>query len=354
MKKWPDARVASYLKRTFGKYELDHQVNRKATEKVAAALLTEVDFLRGERCELGCRAVNTAVHLLCRWNLPAWAVELRARFPDAPKDHLSDQLLMVGFARRKDPAKVRECMAERTRRGLAENTHSYNLLLKAMQKPDHDGMLKVLKEMAELGLTPNRSTADHALACCASITEAKKLYALNFKPVLPESEVAYSFIDIAARNGEYAAVEELLTTLPRPAGVIQLNKLMNAYAGGGALQKSRALLRQMKKRPEVAPTPVTYATFLKGCVHVARTPGDAASQLAERVFEEAFSSTSTEKPTLNNHVFTKLMEVYAKTGDAARARALVARIKQAGYRMTPPMTRYFERATWARPTPKSC
>eukprot|EP01059_Diplonema_ambulator_P010777 TRINITY_DN20812_c0_g1_i2.p2 TRINITY_DN20812_c0_g1~~TRINITY_DN20812_c0_g1_i2.p2 ORF type:complete len:354 (+),score=88.78 TRINITY_DN20812_c0_g1_i2:394-1455(+) len=314
MNKWSDLHAARHLVRTFKGMQVGRKgKGREDVRAMTTKLLNELDTLKASRCEVGCRSVNTVMNLLCRWGQPRMAVRVMKE-EKVPPDHLTHLILIKGFGAMKDPDTVRSLMRERERCGLPPDIICYNALLKAHRRPAEEQMRGVLKELLSKNLTPTGITARESLKLCNTSQSARKLYELNFKELLTAEEYNQAVLVTHTASGDVESVRNILKKLKGPPTLINYNILMNAHAEKGDVVACLDLLRKIQQNKVGHPSAVTYSTILKACcvsASAAQTLAETEkiTAHAERIFEEALESRITR----NQHLYTNLMQLYAKT-----------------------------------------
>eukprot|EP01064_Diplonema_japonicum_P003146 TRINITY_DN12069_c0_g1_i1.p1 TRINITY_DN12069_c0_g1~~TRINITY_DN12069_c0_g1_i1.p1 ORF type:complete len:354 (+),score=53.67 TRINITY_DN12069_c0_g1_i1:580-1641(+) len=315
-----DLNAARHLNRTFKQFTT-HKTGRDDTARLATTLAHEIDCLKKHRCEVGSRTVNTAVNLLCRWDMPGSGVRLMKE-EQVPPDHMTHSILIKSYAKMKDEKMVRKLMQDRIDSGLPPDITCHNALLMSLRPPCEDEMRAVLEEIKENGIQPNAVTAREALNHCRTLDTAKQLYTLNFKNLVTEEEFLRSALILCSRNGDSKAAEGILERMEGPPTLIRYNMLLNSYAVNGDVEECLCVLKKMKARLLERPSAVSYTTAIKACsIRVDNVEGSdiEATAIAETLFEEALNSRIVK----NQHLYTKLMEVYGKTsGEPGKARKI--------------------------------
>ncbi|KAJ9466962.1 hypothetical protein DIPPA_06171 [Diplonema papillatum] len=403
-RQWPDWQVAKHVWKTYSEMKVSRENSLRKAVEGSNALLHDVDCMRNERCEVGPLAANAVIQRLCDWRLPRIAEEFWGQV-GIPPDANTHILLMQGWAKSGDSAKVEHWMSQRDASGFPRNILCYNAYLSALRKPAEQEMKAVLAALSAKSIPPDGRTAKECLNCCGSVRAACALYDASFKPLLREREANAVFMKIAARHGDVAFISQLLQRQKEATGqtpdVIQLNMLLNAYAENAdylscvrllsAMRRNRnaamagaglprpgsgtpppahgdeALLRKANSKPDETvapplktvgrstpdgqPTAVSFATAIKACA-AALDRGSldqGGRQDVVRSAEAIFELAAASRIVGNQHVFTKLMEVYSHVGDVEGAEHLAKVLAKCRLPMSPPMQRYYDKATGRPP-----
>eukprot|EP01060_Flectonema_neradi_P005951 TRINITY_DN13996_c0_g1_i1.p1 TRINITY_DN13996_c0_g1~~TRINITY_DN13996_c0_g1_i1.p1 ORF type:complete len:374 (+),score=58.66 TRINITY_DN13996_c0_g1_i1:98-1219(+) len=349
MLKWCDIRSARHLNTLFktqANDNLDGTLHRRRVLKMTNSLFNEVDYLREHRCVLGCRTLNTAISLLCRWGRISEAESLLQSI-DQP-DNRTYEILIKGYSKLKlgaSESKILSLLAEHRKRGFPATAISYNALLACVakrpevaqnktdnQKSLHQDAIKVLEQMSAAGVAPNIETVRKSLLCCPSLRVGEMVFGQNFVNVVDRKQILPTLAILSARGGDCETTLKLLKEYQqeRPLTIINYNILLHSKTVSADIEGSLSLLRQLKSE-HLTPTDVTFVTILQCCINcVSRKPGLHSHSFlegtAEALLDEAHASQK-----LNNSLINNLMHLYGVTGNAAKADDLLTIAKREGY-----------------------
>eukprot|EP00250_Pteridium_aquilinum_P018561 c24123_g13_i1 orf=515-2368(+) len=180
-------------------------------------------------------------------------------------------------------------------------------------EPEH--ALCLYQRMQEEGIYPSRYTFVALLKACASLGCAKRGWDVHMDLARCGFEkdvfVGSSLVDMYTKCGSLAKAQDVFDNLP-DRNVSTWTALISGYVEEGHGEQALITFEQMQLQG-ISPDAYTYVCILKACSNVSSI--DQVRGSHAKIVEDSFEE--------NPHVSSTLVDVYAKFGLLAEARAVV-------------------------------
>ena len=348
MLRWCDVKSSRHLNRIYknNSTNVDRKLDRTRANKLITSLDGEIAHLRKNKCLVGCRTLNTAMSLLCRWGYAPEA-ETFLKMIDVP-DYRTYEILIKGYAKIKNEnseSKIKSLLVEHKKRGFSETIITYNALLKCVaNRPNviqrkgwsgdaiHPDASQIIHNMHSNCLVPNIETVHRALLCCSSLSMAELFFKNNFSSHIEKKLIIHTFAILAAREGNVNTTIKFLDEACRgkPFTIRNYNVLLHSYAMSLNIDKCLMLLEEIKSK-KLQPTGVTYNTIIHCCILCAENKNEDYSHSFLEATAETIIDESNTRSQLSQSLFNSLMRLYSVTSNSVKADDLLVISKRAGY-----------------------
>ncbi|CAG8490998.1 5114_t:CDS:1 [Ambispora leptoticha] len=246
------------------------------------------------------------------------------------------------FAERSDPIGATLLFNEMKAFDIRSNVYTYTSLIKAYAwTKDINGAEKIMRNMRISGIEPNEVTYNIIMNAYSKNNDFdsvrsifQEMLRLNLKP---NSHTYSCLMEGFCRVGNLKAAESLLAKVKESSAIkpeVHLYTiLINAYAKQKNLTRVFEIYEDMIKQ-KIEPTHFTYAILINGNARIGKI--DFARKLLSELIEQSKKIARFEeiqwRDRLPAHVFTPLMDAYAKQGQFEEAKEIFAEMIAQGIR----------------------
>ncbi|KAG9454615.1 hypothetical protein H6P81_007519 [Aristolochia fimbriata] len=182
-----------------------------------------------------------------------------------------------------------------------------------------DKALKQFNHMRQCEVNPTEHTYAVALACCGSINFSgigRALHAMVTKSgFVSNAFVATSILNMYTKYDEMDDAEKLFIEMEDPQSTASWNALLSGYVYHGHNLKAMEVFNKMAQNPG-ALDQFTYTTILKACAVLPSLTGG----------NQIHAHTIKTEDKSSKHVWSSLIEMYAKSGEFTEANKVFDRM----------------------------
>eukprot|EP01062_Namystynia_karyoxenos_P050117 TRINITY_DN38772_c0_g1_i1.p2 TRINITY_DN38772_c0_g1~~TRINITY_DN38772_c0_g1_i1.p2 ORF type:complete len:657 (+),score=100.58 TRINITY_DN38772_c0_g1_i1:127-2097(+) len=353
---WTDSACAGYLKANFRqrfdalRISQDYPACRKALSELLNAFRT----LREKGCTVGARSYTTVIFLVARFKCSRIAGDL---LREALATGLPDESLffatLTAHARAGDVGRCEKLIGHMRRRGIPLSTDGWNTYLFCISRKCGEHMTRAVFTQAvrEGELRPDAVTYNTLLSACTSYQRARDVLAEMRGEGWPPDYPTWAYVLRACvPNGEareaLQCLQEIKASCIEPT-VVLYTTVMSACSKAGDFELLYDTYESMLEEG-IRPTSTAYAVVASACVQRAERKGDRYELLAGTVFRQALRTGQAR----SIHLCTRMMQLYAKTAQAVKAKELLAFMRAEGVKQMNPVGEAFQLALAADPQRK--